>query len=90
MIKKGKVQSTMNSIFKKEERERVCQEISRFFYISVVPFNCVKIYEFQKVIEMVDEFGRGLNPLSYHEIQVTMLKKEVDYTKSLMEDYKNE
>nr|KAJ0186491.1 hypothetical protein LSAT_V11C900485660 [Lactuca sativa] len=84
------VQSTMNSIFKKEERERVCQEISRFFYISVVPFNCVKIYEFQKVIEMVDEFGRGLNPLSYHEIQVTMLKKEVDYTKSLMEDYKND
>ncbi|CAH1419143.1 unnamed protein product [Lactuca virosa] len=29
VTKKGKVQSTMNSIFKKEERERVCQQIAR-------------------------------------------------------------
>nr|KAJ0190830.1 hypothetical protein LSAT_V11C800390750 [Lactuca sativa] len=90
VTKKGKVQSTMNSIFKKEERERVCQQIARFFYTSAIPFNCVKNPEFRKMIEMIGEFGRGLNPPSYHEIRVTMLKKEVDYTKSLMEDYKKE
>ena len=29
--KKGKGQSTMNVMFKKDERERVCQQIARFF-----------------------------------------------------------
>ncbi|GJR04378.1 zf-BED domain-containing protein [Tanacetum coccineum] len=61
--KRGKVQqNTLNKIFKKDEREKVCQQIAR----------------------------RGLDPPSYHEIRVTFLKKEVDYTKSLLEEYKNE
>ncbi|KAL7597752.1 hypothetical protein Lser_V15G21850 [Lactuca serriola] len=88
--KKGKVQKTLNTIYKKDERERVCQQIARFFYTSVIPFNCVKNPEFHKMIDMVGESGRGLNPPSYHEIRVTLLKKEVDYTKSLVEDNKRE
>lgn len=64
VTKKGKVQSTLNSIYKKDERERVCQQIARFFYTSAIPFNCIKNPEFHKMIEMVGEFGRGLNPPS--------------------------
>ncbi|GKC05162.1 zf-BED domain-containing protein [Tanacetum coccineum] len=46
--------------------------------------------EFKKMIQMVGDFGRGLDPPSYHEMRVTYLKKEVDYTKALLEDYKKE
>ena len=60
--KKGKVQRTLNTIYKKDEWERVCQQIARFFYTSAIPFNCVKNPEFHKMIEIVGEFGRGLNP----------------------------
>ncbi|GJU77250.1 zf-BED domain-containing protein [Tanacetum coccineum] len=88
--KKGKVQSTLNKIYKKDERDKVCQQIARFFYTSALSFNCVKNPEFKKMIQMVGDFGRGLDPPSYHEMRVTYLKKEVDYTKALLEDYKKE
>ncbi|GKC96414.1 hypothetical protein Tco_1161856, partial [Tanacetum coccineum] len=86
--KKQKVQSTLNKIYKKDERDKVCQQIARFFYTSALSFNCVKNPEFKKMIQMVGDFGRGLDPPSYHEMRVTYLKKEVDYTKGLLEDYK--
>ncbi|GJR49382.1 zf-BED domain-containing protein [Tanacetum coccineum] len=88
--KKGKVQSTLNKIYKKDERDKVCQQIARFFYTSALSFNCVKNPEFKKMIQMVGDYGRGLDPPSYHEMRVTYLQKEVDYTKALLEDYKNE
>ncbi|KAJ9541484.1 hypothetical protein OSB04_027990 [Centaurea solstitialis] len=59
--KKGKGQITMNAMFKKDEQERVRQQIAR-----------------------------GLDPPSYHEMKVTCLKKEVDYTKALLDKYKQE
>ncbi|GJT08823.1 SCAN domain-containing protein [Tanacetum coccineum] len=90
-FQKGKVQqNTLNKIFKKDEREKVCQQIARFFYTSALSFNCVKNPEFVKMVQMIGEYGRGLDPPSYHEMRVTFLNKEVDYTKSLLEDYKNE
>ena len=42
------------------------------------------------MVQMIGDFGRGLDPPSYHEMRVTYLKKEVDYTKALLEDYKKE
>lgn len=89
--KKGKVhQNTLNKIYKKDEREKVCQQIARFFYTSALSFNCVNNPEFGKMIKMIGDFGRGLDPPSYHEMRVTFLKKEVDYTRSVLEDYKKE
>ncbi|GJU06396.1 ribonuclease H-like domain-containing protein [Tanacetum coccineum] len=87
--KKGKVQSTLNKIYKKDERDKFCQQIARFFYTSALSFNCVKNPKFKKMIQMVGDYGRGLDPPSYHEMRVTYLQKEVDYTKALLEDYKN-
>ncbi|GKC47174.1 SCAN domain-containing protein, partial [Tanacetum coccineum] len=90
-LKRGKLQqNTLNKIFKKDEREKVCQQIARFFYTSAISFNCVKNPEFRKMVQMIGDYGRGLDPPSYHEMRVTFLKKEVDYTKSLLEEYKNE
>ena len=39
---------------------------------------------------MIGDFRRGLDPPSYYEMRVTCLKKEVDYTKVLLKDYKKE
>nr|GEV11516.1 zinc finger, CCHC-type [Tanacetum cinerariifolium] len=57
---------------------------------NAISFNYVKNPEFKKMIQMVGDFGSGLDPSSYHEMRVTYLKKEVDYTKALLEDYKKE
>nr|GEX84810.1 zf-BED domain-containing protein [Tanacetum cinerariifolium] len=88
--KKKKVQSTLNKIYKKDKRDKVCQQIDWFFYTSDISFNCVKNLKFKKMIQMVCDFGRGLDPPSYYEMRVTYLKKVVDYTKALLEDYKKE
>nr|GEW34725.1 hypothetical protein [Tanacetum cinerariifolium] len=74
----------------KHERDKVCQQIAWLFYTSALSFNCVKNPEFKKMIQMVGDFGRGLDPPSYHKMRVIYLKKEVDYTKALLEDYKKE
>jgi len=34
--------TTINSIFKKSEREEACQEIALFFYNKAIPFNVVR------------------------------------------------
>nr|GEY40874.1 zf-BED domain-containing protein [Tanacetum cinerariifolium] len=49
-FKRGKVQQNkLNKIFKKDEREKVCQQIARLFYTSALSFNCVKNPEFGKM-----------------------------------------
>ena len=42
-------QSTINQIFKRDQREEACRLIARFFYKSAIPFNCVKNSEFVKM-----------------------------------------
>ncbi|XP_030959348.1 uncharacterized protein LOC115981337 [Quercus lobata] len=83
-------QVTMNRVFKKGERDLVIQQIARFFYTSAIPFNCVKNPEFLQMIDMISRFGIGLKPPSYHEIRETCLKKEVDFTQQMLEEYKIE
>ena len=85
-----KKQVTMNCIFKKGERDIVIQQIARFFYTSAIPFNCVKNPEFLRMIDMIARFGIGLKPPSHHEIRETCLKKEVDFTQQMLEEYKVE
>ncbi|KAL4598585.1 hypothetical protein ACB092_11G069200 [Castanea dentata] len=83
-------QVTMNRMFKKGERDIVIQQIARFFYTSAIPFNCVKNLEFLRMIDMISRFGIGLKPPFYHEIRDTCLKKEVDFTQQMLEEYKVE
>ena len=80
----------MNRMFKKGEHDIVIQQIARFFYTSVIPFNCVKNSEFLQMIDMILRFGIGLKPPSYHEIRETCLKKEVDFTQQMLEEHKVE
>ena len=68
----------MNQIYKKEVHELACQQIARFFYTSAIPFNCVNNPEFERMLEMVANYGKGFKPPSYHEIREKYLKRKVD------------
>jgi len=48
IFKKRGTQTTINSIFKKSEREDACQEIALFFYNNVILFIVAKREEFKK------------------------------------------
>jgi hypothetical protein len=89
-VKKRKNQITLNHIFKKEEREKVCIQIARLFYTSAIPFNVVKNPEFIRMLEMVGKYGVGLKPPSYNDIREKYLKKEVESTLDMLEEYKLE
>jgi len=75
-------------LLKKDIREEACRQITRFFYTSAIPFNCVKNPEFLKILELVAKHGPCFKPPSYHDIREKYLKQEVDQTMNLLEDYK--
>jgi len=59
----GSTQTTLNQLLKKDIKEKACRQIARFFYTSVIPFNCVKNPEFIKALEMVAKHGPGFKQL---------------------------
>ena len=86
----GSTQTTLNQLLKKDIKEKTCRQIARFFYTSVIPFNCVKNPEFIKALKMVAKHGPGFKPPSYHDNREKYLKQEVDQTMKLLEEYKLE
>lgn len=85
-----KKQTTLNQLYKKEERDEVCQQVARFFYTSAIPFNVVNNPEFPLMCEKIAKFGIGFKPPSYHEVRVKLLKKEVTSVVKLLEEHKDE
>ncbi|XP_028096699.1 uncharacterized protein LOC114296593 [Camellia sinensis] len=83
-------QKTLNQMFKKEERDDVCQIIAHFFYTSAIPFNCVNNPIFPFMVKKIGDYGKGLVPPSFHEIRVTFLKKEVHETLQLVDEFKEQ
>ena len=83
-------QTTLNQIFKKEERNEVCQIIARFFYTSAISFNCVNNPIFPLIVKKIGDYGKGLVPPSYHEIRETFFKKEVREILNLLEEFKEQ
>ncbi|KAL5580609.1 hypothetical protein UlMin_013051 [Ulmus minor] len=83
--------NTLNTLWKKGDREGVCKDICRFLYANALPFNLVKSPYFKIMLESVASFGPGFKPPSYHEARCTLLKKEVEAIKTyLLEKYKVE
>jgi hypothetical protein len=56
-------------LLKKDIREEACRQITRFFYTSAIPFNCVKNPEFLKALELVAKHRPGFKPPSYYDIR---------------------
>lgn len=63
-----KKQVTINQMYKKGDHDKAIQQTTRFFYISTIPFHCVKNPE------LISRFGIGLKPHSYNEIRETCLR----------------
>jgi len=88
IFKRRENQSTINSIFKKSEREDTCQQIALFFYNNVIPFNVARSEEFTKMVEMIAKHGPRIKPPSYHEIRVKYLKQQVEKTNQIVEEHR--
>ncbi|XP_068503640.1 uncharacterized protein [Phaseolus vulgaris] len=88
IFKRKGSQSTINSIFKKSEREDTCQQIALFFYNNVIPFNVARSEEFTKMVEMIAKHDPGIKPPSYHEIRVKYLKQQVEKTNQILEEHR--
>ncbi|XP_068461612.1 uncharacterized protein [Phaseolus vulgaris] len=88
IFKRRGSQTTINSIFKKSEREDTCQQIALFFYNNVIPFNVARSEEFTKMVEMIAKHGPGIKPPSYHEIRVKYLKQKVEKTNQILEEHR--
>ena len=39
------------------------------------------------MVEAIGQYGSNIKLLSYHELRVPILKKEVEYTKNLLKDH---
>jgi hypothetical protein len=83
--------TTLNTFYRKPDRDKVCAAICQCLYANALPFNLVKSPYFKKMLTVVGDFGKGLKPPSYHEARVTFLEKEVDTIKvSLEKNFKQE
>ncbi|XP_075674825.1 uncharacterized protein LOC142644020 [Castanea sativa] len=87
--KHGKMKQTnICDKFDKEKRAQACQYIGRLFYIAGIPFNVACLYEFKWIVEAIGQYSPNMKPPSYHELRVSILKKEVAYTNELLSAHK--
>ncbi|KAK3204366.1 hypothetical protein Dsin_018412 [Dipteronia sinensis] len=75
---------------KKELRDRVCKSFARWMYDAGISFNVVKYPSFNTFYEAIGQYGLGVKPSSYHEVRVSLLKKEVELTLNAMKEHKTE
>ncbi|GKV09693.1 hypothetical protein SLEP1_g21152 [Rubroshorea leprosula] len=71
-----------------EARVRTVQYIARFFYQAGIPFNAACLDSFKYMVEAIRRYGPNLKPPSYHELQVPLLKKELQLSNDMLEDHK--
>ncbi|XP_039127447.1 uncharacterized protein LOC120263558 isoform X1 [Dioscorea cayenensis subsp. rotundata] len=83
-------QTTINDTCKKELRERACREIARWLYDAAILFNAVKYPQFQVMIDAIGQYGIGMKAPSYHEVRVSLLNKEMEDGKKILQSYEEE
>nr|KYP52522.1 Glutathione S-transferase 1 [Cajanus cajan] len=86
----ARVQITLNQMMKKDYKDQVDQQVARYFYTSVIPFNSIKNVEFIKMCEMIGRYGIGYKPPSYHDVREKLLKQAMIETDSMLEEFKKE
>ena len=57
---------------KKKNREDACLGICKCPYANALPFNLVNDSYSKVMLESITSFGKRLNPISYHEVRVTL------------------
>ncbi|KAI5403024.1 Exocyst complex component S3A [Lathyrus oleraceus] len=80
--------TSINDACDKEARARTLQYIARFVCTCRVAFNVANAKAFKLILEAVGSYGPHLKPLSFHELRVPLLQKELEYTKGLLKNHK--
>ncbi|KAH1256859.1 hypothetical protein GmHk_03G006933 [Glycine max] len=65
------------------------QNLFKLVYTSAIPFNVIKNPAFVKFCDMVARYGVGYKPLSYHDIREKLLKREVEKTDVMLQEFKD-
>ncbi|RWR76134.1 hypothetical protein CKAN_00455200 [Cinnamomum micranthum f. kanehirae] len=76
--------------YRQELREHACIRFARWMYDAGIPFNAVNCDSFGPMIEAIEQYGPGMKPPSYHEVQVPLLKKEIEHTNNLMKGHRDD
>ena len=79
-------QTNIYDKFDKKKRAQACQYIDQLFYIASIPFNIARLDEFKWTA--IGQYSPNKKPPSYHELRVSILKKEVAYTNELLSGHK--
>ncbi|OIT29621.1 hypothetical protein A4A49_58464, partial [Nicotiana attenuata] len=69
-------------------RDCAVSAFAAWMYDAGLPFNCVNYKTFDKFIEVVEQYGPGIKPPSYHEVRVTHLKKDLKKIDQIIEEHK--
>ena len=90
MFKIEKTQTTINNAYKKEAKERADILFCRWMYGAAIQFNTMDYASFQLMLKEVGQYGVSYEGLSFHEVRVANLKKELTLTKDLVKDHVTE
>ncbi|XP_021974445.1 uncharacterized protein LOC110869505 [Helianthus annuus] len=84
-----KVEEKMTPAVTKEQRNKVCLDIGRFFYENRIHFNVATSTSFASMLRSVGNYGRGLKPPTMYELRTWILQEEVNTTKALVAGIKD-
>ncbi|CAH1440652.1 unnamed protein product [Lactuca virosa] len=80
----------LNNIVQKERIFTVHKYISRWAYESAIPFHALEKESFKMMLEVVGQFRTRLPPPTRYDLSDTILKHEVERTKSLLKKKEQE
>ncbi|XP_023736233.1 uncharacterized protein LOC111884141 [Lactuca sativa] len=72
----------------REQRNKVCLDIGRFFYENGIPFNVANSPSFVSMLRSVGNYGRGLKPPTMYELRNWILQEEVKTTNATVDEIK--
>ncbi|KAH1213767.1 hypothetical protein GmHk_14G041657 [Glycine max] len=85
------VQATLNQLYKKGDKDKVDDDkYAEFWYTSAILFNVIKNPAFAKFCDMVARYGVGYKPPSYHDIRAKLLKRAVEKTDVMLQEFRDE
>jgi hypothetical protein len=59
-------------------------EHCKVFFMNGLSFNVARSKSFKVMVDAIGYYGKHLKPQSYHELRVSLLKKELEITKEMM------
>ncbi|XWS76719.1 hypothetical protein CRYUN_Cryun01aG0201900 [Craigia yunnanensis] len=74
--------------FEKKTRREVISAICKFFYHAVIPYNVANSPYFHKMLELVGQYGRGLQSPSSRLISGRFLQEEIANIKEYLAEFK--